>query len=145
MKCLFILFCLFVTTALFSQDLKGTWKGMVYSSAPGDSTPIELKIKVNKKEVMSGTTTWRFGAFNFATAVLLIKQDSVSNSVYLRERTIVDKDVWDYTTLTLNEYNLKFEGPGRLTGSVYCFRTLPPKVGMEGGCHAAMQLYLVKQ
>jgi hypothetical protein len=145
MKCSVAIICLLLSTSLLAQDLKGKWKGMIYSSAAGDSTKIELVVRKNKKNEWAGTTTTRFGAFNFVTAVISVQYDSVSNSVFLRERTIIDKDVWDYMTLTLNEYNLKFEGTGKLVGSIYCFRTLPPRVGMEGACPGPMQIYLTRQ
>jgi hypothetical protein len=140
-----VILCLLLSPALFAQDVRGTWKGKIYSSAPGDSTSIEIRIRSNKKDVLSGSTTVRFGNFNFITAVIRIEYDSVAGTVYFQERTITDKDISDWMTPTLNEYHLKFEDPNRLTGRVICFRTLPPRIGLEGPCPGPMELYLQKQ
>lgn len=145
MKCSIAIICLLLSSSLLAQDLKGKWKGMIYSSAAGDSTKIELVVRKNKKNEWAGTVTTRFGAFNFQTAVISIEYDSVANSVFLRERTIIDKDLWDYTSPTLSDYRLTFEATGKMVGSVYCFRTLRPRIGFEGPCPGPMQIYLARQ
>lgn len=143
----FRLLILFVFSALSlsAQDIMGTWKGKIYTQGASDSLNIDLIIKTNKKNVLSGTTTLHFDKFNFATAVISIQYDSTVKTWYLRERTIIDKDISDYTTLTLDEYYLKQDTPGKLTGQVYCFRTLPPRIGFEGPCHGTMHIYLLRQ
>ncbi len=84
--------CLLFSPALYAQNVKGIWKGKTYSSDPGVSTSIEIRIRSNKKNVLSGSTTIRFGNFNFITSVIRIEYDSVAGIVYLQERTITIYD-----------------------------------------------------
>lgn len=145
MRSRLFIFFVFASLSLPAQDIKGTWKGMIYTQGASDSLNIDLIIKSNKKNILSGSTTLHFDKFNYATAVISIQYDSTAQTWYLRERAIIDKDISDYTTLTLDEYYLKQEAPGKLTGQVYCFRTLPPRIGFEGPCHGTMQITLQKQ
>lgn len=142
----FFLFFLFASPTTDAQDIRGNWKGKIYTQGSTDSLNFDLTIRSNKKKVLSGSTTVHFDNFSYATAVISVQYDSAAKTIYLMEKTIIDKNISDYIPLSLDEYYLNLETPRKLSGLVYCFKMFAARRGFgDPPCHGTMHIDLWKQ
>lgn len=146
MRSQFLLF-LFLLHSLFAatQDVRGNWKGKIYSPGSADSTVIEIKIYSAKKEALTGKSTCFFEQGYYAIATLSVAHDSIKNEIHLRELRIIDKNLPQYMpSLFLQEFFLSFSGGKKLTGIARCIRSTGSNESVRTTCHDDMYIDLTK-
>jgi hypothetical protein len=126
-----------------SQSIAGRWSGKMYMPGKTDTTLINIEIK-QKKKGFSGTVVSIFPNGELVIVTIIVKPDSISKSVYLKEQFIMEKSVPDYQPFFLDEYYLTFVSEKSMTGIVKCIRIVNNKNYRDLPCHDDAFIDLVR-